>query len=36
MIHDHFEKNRVKLPPDFEARMNQIMDDMLNNLPWMK
>jgi len=33
MVHDQFEKDRDKLPPDFESHLNKIMDDMLNDLP---
>jgi len=34
MIHEQFEKDRDKLPPDFEARMNKMMDDMLQGMPY--
>lgn len=34
MFHDQFVKNQGLLPPDFEAQMQQRMDDMLKNLPW--
>jgi len=34
MIHDELAKDQDKLPPDFEARMNKILDDMLQNMPW--
>lgn len=33
MIHQQAMKAQDKLPPDFEAHMNQIMDDMLNTMP---
>ena len=33
MIHQQAMKDQDKLPPDFEAHMNQIMDDMLNTMP---
>src|SRR5690242_7492736 len=33
MVHQQFLKDQDKLPPDFEVRMNRIMDDMLNTLP---
>ena len=34
MVHDQLEKDREKLPPDFEARLNKMIDGMLNDLPW--
>src|SRR5262249_43220165 len=34
MIHDTYEKDRDKLPPDFEDHMNKVMDDMWINMPW--
>jgi hypothetical protein len=34
MIHEQYLKDKNKLPPDFEARMNGIMDDMLKDMPW--
>lgn len=34
MIHDQFERDKDKLPPDFEARMNKTLDDMMTNMPW--
>lgn len=34
MVHEQYLKNKDKLPPDFEARMNQQMDDMLKNMPF--
>ena len=36
MIHDEFVKDQDTLAPDFEARMNQMMDDMLKDAPWDK
>jgi uncharacterized protein len=33
-IHEQYLKNKDKLPPDCEARMNQQMDDMLKNMPF--
>jgi len=33
MIHDQFVKDQDKLPPDFEARMNKMMDDQLKDVP---
>jgi uncharacterized protein len=34
MIHDQFLKDKDKLPPDFEERMNRLMDDMYRDMPW--
>lgn len=34
MVHEQFLKDQDKLPPDFEARMNKIMDDMYREMPW--
>jgi len=34
MMHDTYLKNKEKLPPDFEARMDKQMDDMFNGLPF--
>jgi len=34
MIHQQYLKNQDKLPPDFEARMNKRMDEMLRSFPW--
>jgi len=34
MVHDQFMKDKDKLPPDFEARMNKMMDDMFQEMPW--
>jgi len=34
MVHEDYMKNRGKLPPDFEARMDKIMDDMLMSMPF--
>src|SRR5215467_4479637 len=34
MIHEEFVKDQDKLRPDFEARMNKMLDDMWANLPW--
>jgi uncharacterized protein len=34
MVHDEFLKDKDKLPPDFEARMNAVMDDMMKEMPW--
>jgi uncharacterized protein len=34
MLHEDYMKNRDKLPPNFEARMNQMMDNMLQSMPF--
>ena len=34
MVHDQFMRDKDKLPPDFDARMNKMMDDMLRDMPW--
>jgi hypothetical protein len=34
MIHEQFLKDKDKLPPDFEARMNKTMDDTMKSFPW--
>jgi hypothetical protein len=34
MIHEQYLKNKDKLPPDFEEHMNQLMDDMMKNMPF--
>jgi len=34
MMHEQYLKNKEKLPPDFEARMNKQMDDMMKNMPF--
>ncbi len=34
MMHEQYMKDKDRLPADFEARMNKIMDDMLQGLPW--
>ena len=34
MVHEDYLKNKNKLPPDFEARMNRMMDDMLKDMPF--
>ena len=36
MIHQQFEKNQDKLPPDFESRMDNMMDQMLLEFPYDK
>jgi len=34
MIHEQFEKDKAKLPPDFEARMDKMLDDEMKSFPW--
>jgi uncharacterized protein len=34
LIHEQFEKDKDKLPADFEARMQKFMDDSLNEMPF--
>jgi hypothetical protein len=34
MIHEQYLKDKDKLPPDFEPRMNQMLDGMLKDMPW--
>jgi hypothetical protein len=34
MMHEQYEKNKDKLPGDFETRMNKLMDDTMKNFPW--
>lgn len=34
MVHDEYVKDKDKLPADFEARMNKMMDDMLGGMDW--
>jgi hypothetical protein len=34
MIHEQYLKDKDKLPADFEARMNKMMDDMFKSFPW--
>jgi uncharacterized protein len=33
MVHEQYLKDQDKLPPDFEQRMNKLMDDMLKGMP---
>ena len=33
-IHDQYQKNQAKLPADFEARMNQLMEDYMKAMPF--
>ena len=34
MFHQQFLKDKDKLPPDFEDRMNKLMVDMFRDMPW--
>lgn len=34
MIHDQYVKDKDKLPADFEARMNKMMDETFKSFPW--
>ncbi|HKV24415.1 MAG TPA: DUF2059 domain-containing protein [Candidatus Acidoferrum sp.] len=34
MMHEQYEKNKDKLPADFEARLNRELDDFLKEFPW--
>jgi hypothetical protein len=34
MMHERYMKDKDKLPADFEARMNKMMDDMMKGYPW--
>lgn len=34
MVHDMYLKDQDKLPPDFKARMNRMLDDMWKTMPW--
>src|SRR5277367_6345284 len=34
MMHETYLKNKDKLPPDFEERMNKQTDDMIKNMPF--
>src|SRR3974390_739361 len=34
MFHEQYQKQKDKLPPDFEARMTKMMDDMFKSMPW--
>lgn len=33
MVHDQFIKDKDRLPPDFEDRMNKMMDEMMRDMP---
>lgn len=34
MAHDLYLKHKDELPPDYESKMNSMMDDMFANMPW--
>ncbi len=34
MMHEQYEKDKDKLPADFEARMTKTMDDFMKTFPW--
>jgi uncharacterized protein len=34
MVHDRYLKDKDKLPPDFETRMNKRMDEMMKDMPF--
>jgi hypothetical protein len=34
MTHEQYAKDKDKLPPDFEARMNKLTEEMLKNMPF--
>jgi uncharacterized protein len=34
MIHDQYAKDKDKLPADFEARINKMMDESMKAFPW--
>ena len=34
MIHEQYLKDKDKLPPDFEDRMNKMIDDEMKSFPW--
>ena len=34
MMHERYEKDKDKLPTDFEARMNKELDDYVKSFPW--
>ena len=33
-MHEQYLKDKNRLPADFEARMNKMMDDMMKSFPW--
>ncbi|MGA9640409.1 MAG: DUF2059 domain-containing protein [Terriglobales bacterium] len=34
MVHDQYEKDKDKLPADFEEQMSKMMDGMFRDMPW--
>lgn len=34
MVHEQYEKNKDRLPADFEERTSKEMEDMLKDIPW--
>lgn len=34
MLHEQYEKDKDKLPADFEKRMNKLMNDTMKSFPW--
>jgi uncharacterized protein len=34
MMHEQYEKDKDRLPADFEVRMNKMLDGYLKNFPW--
>ena len=34
MLHEQFLKDKDRLPPDFEERMDKLMGDMFRDMPW--
>jgi len=34
MMHEQYEKDKDKLPADFETRMNKVFDDYMKSFPW--
>jgi uncharacterized protein len=34
MMHQQFQRSGVELPPEFEARMNKRMDEMIRGMDW--
>lgn len=34
MVHQQYVRDKDKLPPDFETRINKIMDEMMNEMPF--
>ena len=33
-IHEQYQKDKDRLPADFEVRMNKLVDDYLKDFPW--